>query len=207
MILSFRPAGAADADAAVPLIYSSGPATFDYVFAPAGADQALRFLHAAFRGGRGEFGHLNHVVALADGAIVGVGAAWDGRATLRFTLAAAAQILRFYGPVGAAGVIARGLAVERVIRPPRGDELYVAHLGVREDCRGRGVGAALTRHLLGCADRARHRIASLDVAVTNPRAEALYARLGFSVLALRRSGLARGDSVVPDHRRMTLALA
>ena len=205
--LVFRAAAAADADAAVPLIYSSGPAAFDYVFSDARPGRALAFLDAAFRAGHGEFGFRNHVVALADGVIVAIGAAWDGRATLRFTIAAAWQILRFYGPLAACGVIARGLRVERVIRPPRADEYYVAHLGVRPEQRSRGVGARLTRHLLAGADPGRHRRAALDVAVTNPRAEALYARLGFAVEALRRSTLASRHYAVADHRRMTRPLA
>ena len=204
--LSFRPAAAADAAAAVPLIYSSGPAAFDYVFAHDRAGLALEFLHAAFEAGAGEFGHRNHVVGVRDGQVVATGAAWDGGVALRFTVAAAAQILRFYGWRRAAGVIARGLRVEGLIRPPRADEYYLAHLGVREGLRGRGIGASLVRQLLAGADPGRHRIAALDVAVTNPRAEALYARLGFGVEVLRRSSLANRFHAVADHRRMSRAL-
>ena len=133
--VTFRAAAARDAEQAVPLIYSSGPSAFDYVFSHDRPGQALDFLRFAFTDGAGEFGFRNHEVALADGRVVGVGAAWDGRVALRFTLAAAAQILRFYGPLRACGVIVRGLRVEQVIRPPRADEYYVAHLGVRDELR------------------------------------------------------------------------
>jgi ribosomal protein S18 acetylase RimI-like enzyme len=203
----FRAAAARDAEQAVPLIYSSGPAAFDYVFSHDRPGQALAFLRFAFADGAGEFGFRNHVVALADDRIVAAGAAWDGRVALRFTLAAAAQILRFYGPLRAWGVIVRGLRVERVIRPPAADEFYIAHLGVREELRGRGIGARLTRQLIAAADPRRHRVAALDVAVTNSRAEALYRRLGFQVEALRRSTLGNRFHAVADHRRMTLPLA
>ena len=202
----FRPATAADADRAVPLIYSSGPAAFDYVFGDDRPGRAVDFLAAAFVDGRGEFGWRNHRVATIDGQVVAAGGAWDGRATLRFTAAAAAQILRFYGPLRAPGVVLRGLRTEAVIRPPRPDEWYIAHLGVREDLRGRGLGTALVRDLLTAADPACHRHAALDVAVTNPRAEALYARLGFRVVAERPSRLANRLHRVPDHRRMVLSL-
>jgi ribosomal protein S18 acetylase RimI-like enzyme len=204
--VTFRAAEASDAAQAVPLIYSSGPAAFDYVFSHDRPGQALRFLRFAFEAGGGEFGYRNHRVALRDGAVVAAGAAWDGRATLRFTLAAAAQILRFYGPWRAFGVIVRGLRTEAVIRPPGADEFYVAHLGVRDGLRGRGIGERLTRELLGGADPRRHRVAALDVAVTNPRAEALYARLGFGVGALRHSTLRSRFHAVVDHRRMSLPL-
>lgn len=205
--VTFRAAAAGDAERVVPLIYSSGPSAFDYVFSHDRPGRALAFLRFAFGDGAGEFGYRNHVVALAGGVVVGAGAAWDGRVALRFTMAAAVQILRFYGPFRAWGVIARGLRVERVIRPPKADEYYVAHLGIAEGLRGRGIGARLTRHLLASADPRRHRRAALDVAVTNPRAESLYARLGFKVEALRPSRLSSRYHAVADHRRMSLPLA
>lgn len=204
--LSFRAAEAGDAAQAVPLIYSSGPAAFDYVFAHDRPGRALDFLRFAFVAGAGEFGCRNHQLAVLDDRVAAVGAAWDGRAALGFTAAAAAQILRFYGPLRAAGVIGRGLKIERLIRPPKADEYYVAHLGVREELRGRGIGAQLIRRLLAGAERGRHRCAALDVAVTNPRAEALYARLGFRVEAVRSSTLRSRYHAVVDHRRMILPL-
>ena len=204
---TFRAAVATDADVAVPLIYSSGPAAFDYVFAGGKPGRALEFLRFAFVDGAGEFGYRNHVVAVLDNDVVGVGAAWDGRAGLSFMLAAAAQILRFFGPLRAIGVIVRGLKVEQVIRPPRGDEYYIAHLGVCDPLRGKGIGAGLVRQLLGQTDRGRHRVAALDVAASNPRAEVLYVRLGFAVEALRQSTLRSHDHIVADHRRMRLPLA
>lgn len=199
--LVFRPAVAADADAAVPLIYSSGPAAFNYVF---GRDDAMAFLRRAFVASDGEFSHRTHVVVEEEGQVVAAGAAFDGRRMLVFTLAAARQILSHYGLVRALGVIARGLRTESVIRPPKARECYIAHLGVTPGLRGRGIGAQLVRHLLGRVDLALHDCAALDVASTNPRAEALYARLGFRSEQLRKSRLVNDDGEVPDHWRMTL---
>jgi ribosomal protein S18 acetylase RimI-like enzyme len=204
--ITFRRALAADADQAVPLIYSSGPAAFDYVFSHDRPGQALAFLRFAFTAADGEFGYRNHLVAERDGVVIAAGAAWDGRAGLPFMVAAARQILRFYGPARSPGVIVRGLRVEHVIRQPKAAEFYIAHLGVDPPWRGRGVGERLVRALLADADPARHRIAALDVAVANPRAEALYARLGFRVEALRASRLQSRYHAVGDHRRMSLPL-
>ena len=61
MAFQIRAARADDVAAAVPLIYSSGPAAFDYVLARNGAD-ATAFLAHAFANGAGEVGHRNHVV-------------------------------------------------------------------------------------------------------------------------------------------------
>ena len=198
----FRPAAGQDADAVVPLIHSSGPAAFDYVFAVPGRSDAQAFLRRAFADGAGEFGWRNHVVGELEGTVVAVGAGFGGETALSFTMAAARQILAHYGPRHAPGVIARGLRVERVIPPPARGMHYLAHLGVTPALRGEGIGRALIDELVrqGVA-RGRHRMV-LDVAVSNPRAQALYERLGFGVTGERASSLANKQGVVPGHRRM-----
>nr|WP_255500823.1 GNAT family N-acetyltransferase [Caulobacter sp. 17J80-11] len=199
--MTIRPARADDAAAAAPLVYMSGPAAFDYVFAP-GRRRAEDFLGRAFADGAGEFGWRTHVVVEKDGEVIGAGAGYDGSAPLGFMLAAARQILSHYGPVTGAGVIRRGLRVEQVIPPPTKDMLYVAHLGVRPELRGGGVGRRMVEHLLEAGAAQGYRRAVLDVSAANPRAQALYERLGFTVTEERRSRVA----AVPDHRRMERAL-
>ena len=202
-VLTFRAASRADVDDAVPLIYSSGPAAFDYVFNIGGARDAQAFLRFAYRDGGGEFGWQAHRVAEIGGRVAAAGAAFDGRAVLRFTMANALLILRFYGPIRAWGVMVRGLCAETVIQPPRADEYYLCHVGVREELRGQGIGARFMRHLLEGLDADRHCCATLDVAVTNPRAQLLYQRLGFVVEALRVSKVQNPRGRVPDHYRMS----
>jgi ribosomal protein S18 acetylase RimI-like enzyme len=201
--LSFRAASRADVADAVPLIYSSGPAAFDYVFNIGGTRDAQAFLRFAYLHGGGEFGWRTHQIAEIGGRIAAAAAAFDGRTVMRFTIAGALQILEFYGPIRAWGVMVRGLRVEAVIRPPRADEYYLCHLGVREEMRGHGIGAHFMRHLLERLDARTHRCAALDVAVTNPRAQLLYERLGFVVEALRPSKLQNPRGRVADHYRMS----
>jgi ribosomal protein S18 acetylase RimI-like enzyme len=198
--LQFRPASAQDVAAAVPLIYSSGPAAFDFVFSHDRPGRAEAFLHFAFVQGSGEFGWRNHVAAVAGDRVVAIGAGWDGSLSLRFTLAAARQIFGFFGPLRAWGVILRGLQVESIIRPARGGEFYIGHLGVDPTIRSRGIGARLVAQLL--ATMPRGRMAVLDVAVGNPRAQVLYERLGFTVTATLVSRLRNRFGSVGDHRRM-----
>lgn len=206
MPLLFRPASPADAADAVPLIYASGPAAFDFVFRVPGRLSALDFLQRAFVDGAGEFGYRNHVVATEDDAVVAVGATWTGRSNFAFAVSAARQILGAYGPVAGSGVISRGLRIETVVQPPPKDRLYVAHLGVRPELRSRGIGEALVRHLLAASRAPGVTAAALDVAVTNPRAQALYERLGFVVTRERESRLANAQGRVANHRRMELKL-
>jgi ribosomal protein S18 acetylase RimI-like enzyme len=202
-VLTFRAATPADVADAVPLIYSSGPSAFDYVFDIGNSRGAQEFLRFAYLRRGGEFGWQAHRVAEIGGRVAAAGAAFDGRAVLRFTIANALVILRFYGPIRAWGVMVRGLRTETVIQPPRAEEYYLCHLGVREELRGQGIGARFMRHLLEGLDPDRHRCATLDVAVTNPRAQLLYERLGFVVEALRVSKLQNRRGRVADHYRMS----
>jgi len=198
----FRAATAQDAGAAVPLIHSSGPAAFDYVFGVPGRSTAQAFLHRAFADGAGEFGWRNHIVGELEGVVVAAGAGFGGETALAFTLAAARQILAHYGLRHAPGVIARGLKVERVIPPPVRGMHYLAHLGVSPVLRGQGIGRALLDELIRRGVQAGRSRMVLDVAVGNPRAQALYERLGFAVTEERHSVLANAQGAVPDHRRM-----
>jgi ribosomal protein S18 acetylase RimI-like enzyme len=195
-----RPARPEDVDVAVPLIYSSGPNAFDYVF-----EDAVRFLRHAYLDGAGEFGYRNHTVAQVGGQVIGIGAAYSADTALAFTAAAARQILRHYNLRGP-GAIVRGLRVERVIRPPAEGMLYLAHLGVVESMRGRGIGSTLVRRFLDEGRQLGRRTAELDVAVTNPGAQRLYERLGFQVTLERPSTLRNAHGSVSNHCRMVLTL-
>jgi ribosomal protein S18 acetylase RimI-like enzyme len=201
--LAIRPCTAADAEAAVPLIHDSGPIAFRYVFSRRHESQSLDFLHAAFRDGRGEFGFRNHVVAERSGEVVAVAARWDARANLRFTVAAARQILGFYR-ASAPAVILRGLRMERVVKPAVPGVAYIGHVAVAPALRGQGVGRALLGHLLERVRGEGHARAALDVAATNPRARALYEGLGFRVVETRRCALQGPWGRVPDHHYMEL---
>ena len=203
----FRAATPADTEAAVPLIHDSGPAAFAYVFSVPGRGDAVEFLRRAFLDGAGEFGWRNHCVGELDGRVVAVGAGYAGESALGFTLAAARQILVHYGAWRAPGVVARGLRVERVIRPPERGMHYLAHLGVAPELRGRDIGRALVAHLIEQGRAQGRRRMALDVATSNPRAQALYAELGFAVTEERASALANAQGAVPAHRRMERWLA
>lgn len=200
--LRFRQATPEDVLLAVPLIHSSGPGAFDYVFSVPGRGDAQAFLRQAFVDGAGEFGWRNHVVGELGGVVVAAGAGFGADTKWPFTLAAARQILGHYGWRHAGGTIARGLRVETVIPPPTGAMHYLAHLAVAPARRGHGIGQALIGHLLAQARALGRRQIVLDVATSNPAAERLYARLSFTVTGERSSGLVNAQGRVPDHRRM-----
>lgn len=200
MNINFRPATPNDAAAAVPLIYSSGPAAFDFIFSPK-PKQALEFLQYTFTDGNGEFGYKYHVVGEVDGNVVAVGTAFDGNAALKYFLAMGRQIASFYG-LAAFSVIPRGLQVESIIQPPKGCLHYIAHLGVDASMQGKGIGSKLVEYLMEQGRKDGKTQTALDVSVLNPRAQALYERLGFKQTGYRESTLAG----VPSHNRLERAL-
>ncbi|WP_295803654.1 GNAT family N-acetyltransferase [uncultured Microbulbifer sp.] len=203
---NFRPCRAQDADIAVPLIYSSGPAAFDYAFCDNDAQQARDFLRHAFVRGDSEFGYRQHTAAVIDGEVVAVGALRNSTQNLRFTVAAFRDIVRFYSPLAAVRTVARGLRTEMVISPPKAGAAVIYHLGVAEEYRGRGIGGALIAELLRSARQHKFPVAALDVAETNPRAKDLYQRLGFTAQRTRKSTLQSPFGRVVDHTYMELPL-
>jgi ribosomal protein S18 acetylase RimI-like enzyme len=205
--LFFRPAAPADVDAVVPLIYSSASAAFDFLFAVPGRGSPRKFLRRAFVDGTGQFGFRNHMVGVEDGVVVAVGAAWSGASRFAFILAGARQIVACYRGIGAVlGVVEHVARTEEVIVPPAQGELYIGHLGVCPERRGGGIGSALITRLIAQNRHSALDKAVLDVALSNPRGQQLYQRLGFAVTAERRSRLVNAQGVVVDHRRMEMPM-
>jgi hypothetical protein len=118
--IEIRPSRPEDAEFAVPFIYSSGPYSFDYIFA--GPDRAAAsFLNRAFAKPGGELGYRDHFSVCRDDEIVGCGKIMSPKDSLSYAWHGATQILRHYGPLAGTGVIRRALAAERVIQPPARD--------------------------------------------------------------------------------------
>ena len=205
MDVTIRRATPDDARFVPPLIYSSGPAAFDFVFEHPTRGGAQGFLEYAFTRERGEFGYRNHTVADLDGEVIGVGAAWSGDAAWGEMSAIVMQIIRTYGS-GAPGVIRRGLQLESALPPPKKDMQYIGHLGVAPDARSKGVGSQMIELFLEEGRRRGKSKAVLDVSVENHEAQRLYERLGFMVTEQIESSLSNGYATVPSHRRMSLDL-
>jgi len=205
MDIQFRTAISDDADAAVPLIYSSGPAVLDYIFAVRGRDDVFACMRRGFARNAGELGHSIHTVAVSDGRVVGIGTAFSGDTLLRFMLAGTGNIFACYGLAGL-GVIRRALQVEQIVQPPKNGVHYVAHLGIAPELRGKGIGIQLIERLHEEGRRLGRKIAALDVSAENPRAQALYERIGYRVTREYVSKLANRHAKVPSHFRMEMDL-
>jgi ribosomal protein S18 acetylase RimI-like enzyme len=202
--IEFRPARPEDAELALPLLYSSSPVAYEYLFGPP-AENTRAFLRDAFERDAGFLGHGVHTVAVVAGRVVGVGAFYSGADLSGLMPGAFARIFSHYG-LGAVRVVTRLARLSRVTRAPERDTHFVTNLGVAPDLRGRGIGAAILRHEMGAARRLGRRRLGLDVAVDNPNAERLYTRLGFAVTKERQPSAHLAAAGIPAVRRMELAL-
>jgi len=199
--IELRPSQKDELDIAVPLIYSSGPDAFEYVFKNKKGD-AKDFLRFAFQRKGGEFSYLNHVSLYLEGVMVGIGSFFNAQEASRFVVSDGLNIIKKYG-LNSPKVITKGLMVERVIRPPIKNEMAITHLGIIPEMRSKGLGSELLRLIHSKIDQTQYRIV-LDVSEKNPRAKALYQRMGYKVINIEESRLSNTYAVVPNHYRMEL---
>ena len=200
-VCQFRHADARDVDAAVPLIHSSGPQAFDYGFQCCGKS-SHDFLRFAFTDGNGFLGYKNHTVATLDGQVMGIMATYNLSTYVRLTLGHLYQLWRFYPASSLIDLTTRGTHLQSIMPPPNQTTHYVAHFGVVEAMRGKGIGRSLLAYHHKKAKVLGRTIYALDVSAENPRAQALYEHFGFSVTAENEFSGPRGT--VPNARRMTM---
>ena len=200
--IELRPSKKEEVAQAVPLIYSSGPPSFEYVFKN---DRVVAqdFLRYAFVREGGEFSYQNHYSLYWEDKMVGIGSVFDAKQASGFTFADAMNIFRFY-KFGSLGPVKSGLKVEKLILLPTKQEIAIAHLGIEPTMQGKGLGTKLIELLKGKANKTADSIWVLDVSEESPRAKALYDRLGFKVTKKNDSTLKNKYSYVANHFRMAL---
>lgn len=203
----FRPCRPGDIDAALPLIISSGPEAFGYVFNDQSEDQLAAFLRRAFQEKGSEFSFQQHVAIDVGGEVMGVGALRFSHQTAGFSLRALSLMLRHYGLIAGLRTAIRGLRTEAIIKPPPKKVAYLYQLGVRPEQRGRGLGRALIAHLIQRAEDLGYLRIGLSVSIENPRAQTLYEQLGFTVIREYSSALRSDFGHVPGQRYMELDLS
>ena len=115
------------------------------------------------------------VIAATDGAGQLLGIAAHKAGTQGFSTATTADLFRHYG----LGSLWRLIPLAVLERDAPKGTLQMDGICVAETARGLGVGSALFDALFGYARQNGFTHITLDVIDTNPRAKALYERLGF----------------------------
>ena len=207
MALTFRPCTAADVDDILPLMFSAGPDAFKYVFSVTSELEVLDFLRASFVKGDGEFGYMDHVVAIDNDEIVALVGMRSAQDNFKYTLSTAKGIFKFYGLFKGLRVVSRGLRFEHIVSPPKKGVLCLHNLGVKEGMRGKGYGRQLIAWFMQQASEQNVTAVCLDVAETNPRAKALYLGLGFTVKSVTQGTLSNqyGRGVTHEYMEHPLA--
>lgn len=77
------------------------------------------------------------------------------------------------------GAVWRGVLLEQFERPLADGVLQMDGIFVHPDARGRGIGGELLKAVIWTAEMNRYSQVRLDVIDSNPRARALYERMGF----------------------------
>jgi ribosomal protein S18 acetylase RimI-like enzyme len=201
--VNFRKACKHDAEKAVPLLYSSGISQFEYGFS-CGDCTAMAFLKFAFADGRGFFGWRNHTVVTLDNAVVGIGAFYNGHEYWQLSIELIWQVLRFYPFKYIASVLWHIHQLQKLMPKPSADMHYIANFAVRADMRSHNIGTSLLLRQQSVAKQLGRTSCALDVSVDNPRAQALYERLGFK--AIKRQKFNGKKACVADTLRMEIPL-
>ena len=200
--IELKKSQASEVAIAVPLIYSSGPDAFEFVFKNSQVS-AKDFLSFAFVQAGGEFSFDNHYSLYVDGKMVGIGSVFNAKRADTFTKFDALKILRFY-QFRSLPILKNGLQVEKIIKLPKQQEIVLGHLGILPKLRGQDLGTQLIAQLMQKAAKTANSRFVLDVSEENPRAKALYERLGFTTTRKINSSLKNKYSYVPNHFRMEL---
>ena len=196
MNLIIRSAIKQDSEQIIPLIYSSGPAAFDYVF-----NTPIAFLQNSYDKGRSQFGYQNHYVATLDEHVIASIACFDREQSRVLEFGCILDMLKFYQWQFIANAI-RGLRFEALIPKPKKLSLYIAHVGVAQTMQGQGVGRQLMHWAIKHATQQGYQSVSLDVAKNNCVAEHLYKSLGFIESKYNRSKI----NNICDHKTLTLTI-
>jgi ribosomal protein S18 acetylase RimI-like enzyme len=201
--LTFRPATRSDMPFVTPLIYDIGRRDLDRLFTGLAAGLSpLGIVERFCRAPGGMFSWHNTEIALLEGVPAGFITAY--RAASRngsFTwLARAAGQLGIHALVLLAW---RGASTVGTLQRHLPGSWYVAFVGVDPLQQSLGIGSSLLGRSIQTARASGCSHVELDVNVDNPRAQALYERLGFHVLHADRP---RTSSLMVETRRMVLQL-
>ncbi len=179
--LVIRPARAEDANAAIPLIYSSGPKVWDLLFGNGEPQSSLSYLRDAWISGLGVAGFKAYWLAEQNGQVLASVSVYDRRGHKKMGDETAKHALRYFGW----RLVLRLRWLIRVSRhlmkapSPQAD--YVANFGVAPEARGQGIGSEVLRYFSARAESSGKQLFELDVALDNPRGQVLYERFGMVV--------------------------
>ncbi|NVK39211.1 MAG: GNAT family N-acetyltransferase [Gammaproteobacteria bacterium] len=193
------PAQSKHAESTCELIYQSGPASFDYIFNIQHGPEVRVFLRHLFRTRKTMFSHKHHLVCLHKDQVVGSLGHFSLKSHKKTFWSNACTILLHYGWRS----IIKGIQFEnRLVKAPKNDCLYLCHIAVKPEFRGKGIASRLILNMKALAKKEGYRALSLDVAQKNQTALNLYLSLGFKIISIQESY----NSTLDNHIYMEMPL-
>jgi ribosomal protein S18 acetylase RimI-like enzyme len=176
-IILIIPAEPRHAEKACQLIHQSGPISFDYIFSAKHGPDVKRFINQAFQTERTMFSHRHHYVYQKNNQAVATLGLFTKTQHDKTFLDNAKWIWKHYGTRS----ILKGLAFElRLVKAPKKNCLYLCHIAVSPDDRGKGIAQQLINFAVQKAKELNIHTLSLDVTQDNNHALNLYLQLGFT---------------------------
>ncbi|MBL4795445.1 MAG: GNAT family N-acetyltransferase [Pseudomonadales bacterium] len=185
------------------LIYSSGKELYDYIYETEN-NSAIDYIRFEYESGDGFCGYKNVTLAVDGTRVLGTGCFYGGQHYNRLMIGSLKNMFRFFGPIKAWRVLRRSSRVGSVMKVPKKGELYLSNFGVIPESRGKGVGSKMISNKMIIAKDKNYRVFALDVADNNPKAEALYSRLGLEVVEVKKFSDKRVS--MPSVKKMEVAL-
>jgi ribosomal protein S18 acetylase RimI-like enzyme len=199
--LTFRPATRDDAPFAAPLIYSIARRDLDPLFTGLAAGLSpVGVVEQFYRAPGGMFSWRNTELALHDGLPAGLITAYS----VASRNGSATWLVPAAGRLGAKALLLlawRGVVVARALQHYLPGSWYIAFVGVDPARQSLGIGSSLIERSIQTARASECSCVELDVDVDNPRAQALYERIGFHVQHTDRR---RTSFIMVESRRMVL---
>jgi ribosomal protein S18 acetylase RimI-like enzyme len=199
--ISIRRAVPEDAEACAPLILASGPELFAYMMG-SGADRLLDIIRRLFVVPRHAFGYDRAEVASVGDEVVGCLVAYPGSQERSLDARAGAASLHTLTLRELAHALYRMPGFANLVPRLEPSDYYIQNLAVTEKMRGHGIGTRLLTWAEEEATRTGCDRLAIDVVEENPRARALYERLGFCLLhtTYTRGRLRRDTGITASHR-------
>jgi ribosomal protein S18 acetylase RimI-like enzyme len=129
-----------------------------------------------------DFAHARYALE-GDQVLGAAGLEYDGRHFLRLKWAVLRREFGFFGTLGR-WLFSWMSTMQRMGR----DTMRIAVIAATENARGRGVGTFLLEDTFAFARSQGYKKLKLEVVDTNPRARALYERVGFRTVRRIRTG-------------------
>lgn len=179
--ICIRPARPQDATLTAPLIYSTGPQSFDLAFGS--RDRAIGVIARLFTADATLTSYRNSTVAELDGFLAGILVLLDTGINQATQLGTAKELLKIVGPLFIFFRLPIFFRQSAATLGPQPGELFIGDIAVAPDMQGSGIGRMLMEAAEKKARKDGYTALSLNVSANNSQAIGFYRRLGYSCSA------------------------